>query len=185
MEPRFYATTVLNKEAYRNRVTVDYIIHQKPPAAVFYAVTLALAGFLWCGAAMNADRSASFLPMLLYGAVLLGIAILGAPYLDSFSVKRVSSRILKTTLKNVKDLGVTSTLTFLEQGLVLETPTAHAERSYGEITNLCETYDYFLLFEGKDYCFTVAKSGLEGGTAADFTAFLEAACGTKCKPCPF
>lgn len=179
MEPRFQVTAKQDKESYRNRVLADFILHHKTPTPVFYGITVFLALFIWWGAVFASDNVVSPLVSVLYGGVLVAIAVLCAPYLDRFTVKRVSARMLRSTLKNAKDLGADMNLTFHDDGLVLETPTAHAERAYGALTELCETRSHMLLFQGKDFCFSFAKNSLTLGTAAELKPFLAEKCGKK------
>ena len=175
MEPYFAVTTVQDEDAYRSTVLADYILHQKAPTPVFYVVAILIACFLFWGGQSAAGHTLSPLQMLLSGGMALAVCVGFVPWVDRFAVKRVSARILKATLKNVKDLGSTLTYTFEEETFTLDTPSGAVTRPYDEITHLCETKRHLMLFLGRQFCFTLSKTAAP--EALPF--FLEAKCGVK------
>lgn len=176
MEPRFELATKHDKESYRNMVTVDYILHQKAPIALFYAIAAALAAFIWWGG-LQSGHQPTPLVMVISAVLTFGICLMCVPYLDRFAVKRVSARILKSTLKTAKDLNMPVGVAFGEESFTVTTPNNQEERPYSAVTHLAETRGYFLLLEGKEYCYTLEKSGFTRGTAQDFKAFVAQKCG--------
>ncbi|NCB62182.1 MAG: YcxB family protein [Clostridia bacterium] len=181
MEPIFQVSTTHSKESYHAMVTADYVYHHKPHTAVFYVVLIALGAFFWWGAVFASGREVSPLYAAVYGLVILGICVLSAPYLDRFSIKRNTARILKSTLKKARDLGTVADMSFTSEGFTLETPEKTVERPYTALSGLAETRGYFVLMEGKDFFFTLAKRGFTQGTSDEFRTFLAGKCGKEFK----
>lgn len=185
MEPIFQVSTTHSKESYHAIVTADYYCHHKPHTAVFYGVLIVLGAFFWWGAVFASGRAVSPLYAGIYGLVILALCILGAPYLDRFSIKRNTARILKSTMKKARDLGTVADMSFTDGGFTLETPENTVERTYAALSALVETRGYFVLMEGKDFFFTLSKLGFTHGTADEFKSFLSQKCGKEFKAIDF
>lgn len=177
MEAKFQVETVHDQEAYRNMVTVHYMLHQKNSVKILYVLGALLALCVWWSAG-----NGRFASLGGFGAGLMTLAVsfLAIPYIDRFAARRVCARLLDRVVKGAKKnktFGIPTRYRFYEDRLDASDGVGTVETLYSQVTDLVETQGYYLVFLQSGQCILARKSDFTAGTAAELGPFLSAACG--------
>ena len=188
MEKKFSVNMTYNENVFYHRALVSGPDHGKPIKKSmlgdldFSDILMSILAFgLYFLATGGVD-----LPNRIFQSVIAWILFLTV--MRSLNRMRKSSKEpsrSESALKRVakSDLGASGqdgepcTISFGEDGFLVESPGIMSEYKYAGVTRIKETEEFFMIFKSRLMIIPVEKSGLEDGNVDEFREFLEEVCG--------
>ncbi|WP_297716428.1 YcxB family protein [Intestinimonas sp.] len=172
MEPIFQVETAHDTDAYAHMIAAHYILHQKNPIWVLYALAVVLALAIWWIAAAGNYASIRALGT---GIFCLAVFLLAVPYVDRSAAKRVCRRMEKQVVKAARKNGAYGKpirYRFFDDHLDAADSAGSSDTPYDQIVDLVETDGYLLVFLKSGQCILARKKDFTLGDPAALFPFL-------------